>query len=175
MAECDTPIVVHLALGGNQGDVLAAFRRALVELAARGVAVTAVSPAYRSAALVARRGDTPGPDYWNIACAAETRLSPVDLLALVHDLEREAGRERRERWGDRPLDIDILRYGDQVLSTPELTVPHPAVGARPFVLQPLADLDPEVPFPPAGRTVGAMLEALADPWAGIEYVMFNWR
>jgi 2-amino-4-hydroxy-6-hydroxymethyldihydropteridine diphosphokinase len=99
---------VLLGLGGNLGDPVAAIEAALQRLDAEGVRVTRRSPLYRTPPW----GVTEQPDFVNACVAAETTLSPAALLALIHRIEAALGRERRERWGPRPIDIDILAYGD---------------------------------------------------------------
>lgn len=89
--------------------------------------------------------------------------SPQDLLAFLKDLERAAGREPdAPRWGPRPLDLDLLLWGEQEISTPELTVPHARLRERRFVLAPLADVAPDLPVPPDGTTVAEWLARLED-------------
>src|SRR5439155_8106254 len=82
------------------------------------------------------------PDYLNAVVSVDTTLSPRDLLVLAHRLEAEANRVRREHWGPRTLDVDVLLVGDEQVDEPDLVVPHPRMKGRAFVLVPLADLDP---------------------------------
>lgn len=147
---------VFLALGANLGDREASLRAALRRLG-RGCRVQAVSSLYESPAVVLP-GQAPGPDYLNAVCEAETELSAPELLKLAKDIERELGRAPGERWGPRPIDIDILLYGDAAVDTPELTVPHPRMAERAFVLAPLAELAPDARHPLAQRTIGEMAE-----------------
>jgi 2-amino-4-hydroxy-6-hydroxymethyldihydropteridine diphosphokinase len=165
---------VFLAMGGNLGDVLGAFRRVLAALPARGVRVGRVSHAYRTRAMVLHLGDEPGPDYWNAVSEAHTALAPRALLALCQELEDDEGRERVRKWADRTLDLDILVYGDRVTEEPDLTLPHPGLAKRLFVLQPFADVDPDFPIPGLSQTVGQLLARFPDRNAGIEYVMRGW-
>lgn len=89
--------------------------------------------------------------------------SPHDLLAFLKDLERAAGRDpAAPRWGPRPLDLDVLLWGGHEISTPELTVPHPRLRERRFVLAPLADVAPDLPVPPDGTSVAEWLARLED-------------
>ena len=90
--------------------------------------------------------------------AAETALSPQELLALIHRIEGDLGRERRERWGPRVIDIDILTYGDAAVDEPGLTIPHPRLTERAFVLVPLAEIAGGVAI--AGKTVREWAEAI---------------
>lgn len=103
------------------------------------------------------------PDYLNAVAVGRTRLSPRDLMALLRRLEAEAGRDpRRERNAPRPLDLDLLLYGDSVIDLPGLVVPHPRLAERRFVLAPLADLLPERVIPGTGRTVTSLLRDAPD-------------
>ena len=106
---------------------------------------------------------------------AHTALRPRALLALLAGLERAAGRRPGPRWGPRPLDLDLLLWGDRTLAEPELVVPHPRLAERGFVLAPLAALIPHVPLPGDGRTAAELLAALPPdpslarvPWSGPE-------
>lgn len=132
-----------IGLGGNVGDVLASFRRAVAGLAELPDAhVLQVSRAYRTRALMADAREPPGPDYWNAAVELAIPLSPHALLARLQDIERVNGRVRRKRWEARSLDLDLLFHGDHIVHDATLTLPHPHVTTRVFVLAPLADIAP---------------------------------
>jgi 2-amino-4-hydroxy-6-hydroxymethyldihydropteridine diphosphokinase len=148
-----------IALGGNVGDVRASFRVALSALAAPTTRIVRVSSAYRTRALVAPDSQ-PQPDYWNAVAEVETKLSPRALLERLLALEQSAGRIRRERWGPRRLDLDLLTVGDKTLAEPGLTLPHPDLGERAFVLVPLVELAPHLMIPGRG-TAAALLATLA--------------
>jgi len=136
----DEPIFAALSLGGNMGDVRAAFRFALEKLAlAEGVAVVATSSVYRTAPW----GKLDQPDFLNMATLLRVTISPRALLDLCLSIEREQGRARLEHWGPRTLDIDVLTYGDLVVDEPGLTIPHPRLQDRAFVLTPLAEIAPD--------------------------------
>ncbi|MBW3536145.1 MAG: 2-amino-4-hydroxy-6-hydroxymethyldihydropteridine diphosphokinase [Actinobacteria bacterium] len=126
----------YLGLGSNLGDREAHLRRALAGLPN----VVRVSPVYESAPA----GGPPQPDYLNAVVAIDTELSPRQLLQVAHNLEDDAGRVRRERWGPRTLDVDVLLVDDLIVDEADLQVPHPRMGERAFVLAPLADLDPSL-------------------------------
>lgn len=145
---------VLLGFGGNLGDPAAAIEAALARLAAAGVRVTRRSAFYRTAPW----GVTDQPDFVNLCAAAETALAPRGLLDLIQTIERELGRERRERWGARLIDIDILTYGDAAVVEPGLTIPHPHLAERAFVLVPLAEIAPDKTI--AGRKVREWAEAV---------------
>ncbi len=115
-----------------------------------------VAPLYRTPAV----SPVAQPDYLNSALVARSPLDAESLLALCQAIERHAGRRRGERWGARPLDLDLLWWGDRISFRPELTLPHPRLTERRFVLQPLADLIPDEPVPPTGQTVRELLARL---------------
>ncbi len=128
-----------LGLGGNLGDVTDAFAGALKRLSqADGVKLLRLSSVYRTPPW----GVTDQPDFLNMAALVSTRLTPRALLELCLTLERDAGRERIQRWGPRTLDIDVLTYGDITMAEPDLTIPHPRIAERAFVLIPLAEVAP---------------------------------
>lgn len=102
-----------------------------------------------------------GP-YLNAAAILKTSLSPEDLLVALHEIERSRGRQRESevRWGPRTLDLDILTYGDVTHHTPSLTIPHPRLLERAFVLGPLSEIAPNLPIPHSGHTPQTALKAL---------------
>ena len=138
----------HLGLGSNVGDRAAALQAAVDGLAAaEGVTPVAVSPVYETEPV----GGPEQPEYLNAVVAVETDRTPRELLEIAKRLEDEAGRVPGERWGPRPLDIDVLLVGDDEVDEPDLVVPHPRLYERAFVMAPLADLDPMLaPWVPPG-------------------------
>ena len=102
------------------------------------------------------------PDFLNTAAVAHTTLPPEAVLAVAKALERAAGRLRGVRFGPRPLDIDLLLYGDLRSAAPELTLPHPRLRERRFMLEPLAEIAPDWPVPPDGVPVQELLSRLCD-------------
>jgi 2-amino-4-hydroxy-6-hydroxymethyldihydropteridine diphosphokinase len=138
----------YLGLGSNQGDRLALLQGAIDGLGATaGVKVTAVSPVYETEPV----GGPPQDEYLNAVVAVDTSLSPRELLFVAKHLETEAGRQPGgERWGARPLDVDILLVGHELVNEPDLVVPHARLFERHFVLAPLADLDPDLAVVPRG-------------------------
>jgi 2-amino-4-hydroxy-6-hydroxymethyldihydropteridine diphosphokinase len=146
---------VALALGGNLGPVESTLREALRQLEAV-LGPLRVAPFCRTAAV----SSIPQPDYLNTAAVGATALPPDAVLALAKALERAAGRRPGPRFGPRPLDVDLLLWGDLVLPHPELTLPHPRLRERRFVLEPLAAIAPDWRVPPDGRTVAELLAEL---------------
>ncbi len=128
-----------LSLGGNVGDVARAFAYALMRLETSShIELVATSSVWRTKAW----GKTDQPDFLNMAALLRTRLRPQELLALCLAIETSRGRARDVRWGPRTLDLDILFYGDLRLDTADLTLPHPHLQQRAFVLAPLAQIAP---------------------------------
>ncbi len=103
-------------------------------------------------------GDVDQPRFLNGVAALETDLSARALLDVLLSVERELGRERRERWGPRTIDLDLLLYGDETVDEPGLTVPHARLHERRFALEPLAELDPELVVPGRGRVKDLLSE-----------------
>lgn len=142
---------VYVGLGANLGDREATIRAALARLPG----LVAVSKLRETEPV----GVVGQPAFLNGAAALETELSARELLDALLAIERELGRERRERWGPRTIDLDLLLYGEERIDEPGLTVPHPRLHERRFALEPLADLDQELVVPGRGR-VGDLLAEL---------------
>ena len=135
------PVRAFLALGSNLGDRLEHLQRAVDAVATtEGVGLVAVSRVYETAPVG-------GPDqdsYLNAVVAIDTGLSPHELLSLAQSLEQDAARVRVERWGPRTLDVDILLFDDARVDDADLTIPHPRMWERGFVLAPLRDVAPDL-------------------------------
>ena len=135
-------VSAYVGLGANLGDARATIEAALAALAGPQTRMVAQSSLYRSAPV-----DSSGPDYLNAAAHVRTTLAPHALLAHLQAIEAQHGRERPYRNAPRTLDLDLLLYGDQTLHTPTLTLPHPRLHERAFVLLPLAEIAPDVVVP----------------------------
>ena len=134
----------YVALGSNLDDPRRQVDVALAALAALPrTRLLAHSPWYRSRAV----GPGEQPDYINGVALLETALEPLELLDALQKQEAAQGRERTERWGPRTIDLDLLLYGERLIDHPRLTVPHPRLAERAFVLCPLADLNPDLVLP----------------------------
>lgn len=156
------PVRAAIALGGNLGDSQRILSEAMTAIDTEsGIAVIARSPLYKTAPV-----GPPQPDYLNACVVVETVLSARSLLHHLLAIETRFGRIRQERWGARSLDLDLLLYGEQIIDLPGLTVPHPRLHERSFVLVPLSDVAPDWPHPIFGKTITQLLAQL--PVDGVE-------
>lgn len=152
---------IYLGLGANLGDRELNIRKAVSMLAARGAGIRVTSALIETAPVGGPGGQ---PMFINAAAMAETELSPRELLAVICEVERELGRKRpAERWSARPIDIDILLYDQRVIDAPDLTIPHPRIAERGFVLEPLAEIAPSLAVPGTGKTVAELWAAFSAP------------
>lgn len=147
--------LVYLGLGTNLGQRRMNLQQAVWDLA-ETVVIEAISPVYETDPW----GPVPQPDYLNLCLAARTAVTPRALLTEVKKLELQLGRRPGARWGARLIDIDLLFYDDLVYEDEKLTLPHPHVDQRAFVLAPLADIAPQLVHPVTGQTVAEMLAAV---------------
>jgi 2-amino-4-hydroxy-6-hydroxymethyldihydropteridine diphosphokinase len=149
----------YLLLGSNLGDRPARLAQARTYLAASAGKIVAASSIYETAAW----GVEDQPDFLNQVLAIDTALAPEELLAACQAAEQAQGRQRTLHWGPRSLDVDILFFGHEVIATPTLTVPHPALHCRRFTLIPLAELAPQLMHPQLQRTIAELLADCLDP------------
>lgn len=159
----DSVATAYLALGSNLGDREAHLSEAARTLASsEGVRRATLSRVYETAPL----GPAGQGPYLNAVLRLETELPPAELLALLQRVEAAHGRDRGgERWGPRTLDLDLLLYDDRVIDEPALQVPHPHLHERPFVLEPLAELAPDLVHPTIGTRIRELARAVRDPEA----------
>lgn len=155
--ECRT---AYLLLGGNLGDREANLVQAIALLSAQVGEVISVSALYETAAW----GKTDQPAFLNQAVALQTNLTALEVLTKALAIEQELGRVRKDKWGERLIDIDLILFGDEIIDIPDkLQVPHPHMQNRRFVMEPLAEIAPEVIHPVLGQSMLSISQSLNDP------------
>lgn len=153
-----------IALGSNLGNSLQTLESAVAALAQTPrIALQARSQWYQTKAV-----GPPQPDYLNGCVLLTTTLSPHALLQVLLDIEKQFGRVRRERWGPRTLDLDLLLYADRVLHTPDLQIPHPRMTERAFVLVPLAEIAPDWIEPVSGKAIADLVQTV--DWSEVHLI-----
>lgn len=151
-----------VALGANLGDREGTLAAAVEEIRRLPLVDEVVaSPPVESVAVKPEGPDASAPAYLNAIALVTTRLAPTVLLGFLHAIEARHGRERRERWGDRTLDLDLIAYGEVRSSASNLVLPHPRAAEREFVLLPWLAVDPDAVLPGAGR-VEELLARIQD-------------
>ena len=147
-----------LALGSNQGDRVANLRIAIARLRGQpAIHVHQVSSFHETSAVGGPSGQA---NYFNAVATMETELPAIAVMDLLLKIEKRLGRERRERWGPRTIDLDLLLYGDAVIESPDVTVPHPRMHERRFVLAPAAEIAADWLHPRRQQTIGQLLDGL---------------
>ncbi|MGQ7855131.1 2-amino-4-hydroxy-6-hydroxymethyldihydropteridine diphosphokinase [Pedobacter sp. WC2501] len=150
----------YLLLGGNLGNREANLKKAIELLNDKIGKVITSSSLYETAAW----GKTDQPAFLNQAIALQTNLSALEVLDLALGIEQELGRVRKDKWGERLIDIDLILFGDQIINIPDkLQVPHPHMQDRKFVMEPLAEIAPEVIHPVLGETILSISRNIDDP------------
>ena len=149
-------VTIYLGLGSNLGDRQKNLDRALEFLSQR-LRMGKISSIYDTEPL----GDTDQPRFLNLVCQAYTRLEPTALLALCKGIENKLGRTGKS-GAPRTIDIDILLYGEQVIETPELVIPHPKMTGRAFVLVPLDEIAPDLVHPASSKTIKELLKSVTE-------------
>jgi 2-amino-4-hydroxy-6-hydroxymethyldihydropteridine diphosphokinase len=151
------PVIAYIGLGANLGDPQRQVQEAIRRLReAEEVEVMRVSTLYLTPPL----GPPGQPWYVNAVAQVKTRLTPEELMRMLIGIERDMGRERGERWGPRLIDLDLLLYNGEIITGPDLVVPHPEMHRRAFVLAPLAEIAPEAWHPVLHKTVRELLAEL---------------
>lgn len=150
----------YLLLGSNEGDRLLWLSKGVSLLKDRNTLLS-TSAIYSTAAW----GVEDQPDFLNMAICIETELSPLQLLSEILDIEKQLGRQRTVKWGQRILDIDILFYNDEILSEPTLSIPHPFIQYRRFALAPMNDIAPLLLHPKLNKTITQLLVDCEDKLA----------
>ena len=153
-------IIACIGMGSNLGNRRGTLEGAIAALArTKGIHVQKVSSFHETEPVGGPSGQAM---YLNAAAVIETDLDPHELLMALQTIEAQFGRVRSVRWGERTLDLDLLLFGKQIVSTPELTVPHPRMRVRRFVLEPLAEIAPEIVDPITMRTIAEMLAEVEE-------------
>lgn len=166
--------LVYIGMGSNIGDREGALLSAVQWLSRiDGARVLRKSSVYESAPI-----GPPQPRYLNAAIEIECALAPTQLLAILQQIEKEMGRTRSTHWGPRPIDLDILLWGERVLAEENLQIPHPGLHERRFALEPLCELNPGALHPIFGQTIGELLSKvqaqevvkLGSPWRSAGWI-----
>jgi len=162
-------ILVHLGLGSNLGDRKEYLSKACNQLRSEALREFRASSIYESEPLL----KVQQPKYFNMVVCGLTVLSPQELLKKCQQIEINSGRIRRERWGSREIDIDILSYGSRVINNEDLVIPHQEIQNRSFVLMPMFELSPEWLHPETGITIKELWEKWLIKYEGQDPLPVN--
>jgi 2-amino-4-hydroxy-6-hydroxymethyldihydropteridine diphosphokinase len=149
---------VYIGIGSNLGNKGENIQKSLIALERWGVKILMSSKLYETEPV----GPIEQPWFLNMAVCGQTALLPEELLKAIHSIELSLGRERREKWGPRTIDLDILFYDDAIIDIPGLTIPHREIANRKFVLIPMDELVPGFMHPVLKKTVGNLLKECPD-------------
>lgn len=149
---------VYLLLGSNLGNSKEILDKAIELLTEKIGVIISQSKDYETKPW----GVTDQPDFLNLAIAIHTKLKPLEILEQTQSIENQLGRVRKEKWGARLIDIDIMFYGDEIIDEPNLKVPHPLIQERDFALIPLSEIAPNFVHPVLGKTVLELSESLIE-------------
>lgn len=152
-------IEAYLLIGGNLGNRFSNLIKAKKELDAQEVRIIRESGIYETEAW----GKKNQPSFLNQCLKVKTRLEPLELLEVIRDIEKKLERVKHEKWGARTIDVDILYYSNSIISSNELSIPHPYIPERQFTLQPLAELAPNYVHPALKKTNLQLLKETSDP------------
>jgi 2-amino-4-hydroxy-6-hydroxymethyldihydropteridine diphosphokinase len=150
---------VYLSLGSNLGDRLRYLRRAIEKIGeSDSVVIRKISPVYETDPV----GNSDQSRFLNLVILIKTTLKPLRLLDYLLDIEEKLGRERKEKWGPRTIDLDILLYDELIINSDRLTLPHPRMHQRRFVLVPLAQINPNLFHPLLKKSIEELLRLCPD-------------
>jgi len=152
------PVTAYLALGANLGNRKRNIQNAIAALSTTdGITIQQISSLLENPAI---GGPPESPPFLNAAAEIKTTLGSHALLHRILEIEQSLGRTRRQKWEPRQIDIDLLLYGEEIISSQELVIPHPLMHERRFVLQPLAEIAPEAVHPTLQMTIAGLLQNL---------------
>ena len=148
--------MVYLLLGSNLGNRKEILDKAIKLLSQKVGVVILQSKDYETSPW----GVTDQPDFLNLVVSIQTKLKPLQILEITQSIENQLGRIRKEKWGARLIDIDVLFYGNEIIDEPNLKIPHPLLQERDFTLSPLAEIAPDFVHPVLGKTILELREKL---------------